>query len=102
MPKKYTMTFFEYMQQYPHTKQNRRLLADELRRIAEHYVEIKEIDSLVDLMTKAPQLVKDGRALAAINGRLWSEYCAVAGRPFFEECFSNDRNQKRGRKKDLA
>lgn len=101
MQKLPVITFFDYMQQYPHTIPGRIALASELKRVAEYHDELKEINSLADMMTTIPQFIRGGRALASVTGSLWAEYCAVSGHPFLEEGFSNVHNQKRGRKKSL-
>ena len=101
MKKLPVLSFFDYMQQYPHIIPGRTALATELKRLAVFHDEIEEINSLIDLMTVAHKFIKDGKALAAITGSLWCEYCAVSGRPFFEESFDNEQQKKRGRKKHL-
>ena len=101
MIKKRILSFFDFMQQYPHTTPGRVALANELKRLAVYDDEIEEINSLVDLMATASK-IKDGKALGSLTGSLWGEYCAAAGRPFFEEYSSNADSKKRGREKHLG
>ena len=77
------ITFYDYMMHYPHQIPDRLALAAELRRLAPYHEEIKEIDSLMDLMT-AGRLLSPGKASDAASGSLWCEYCAASGHPMMD------------------
>lgn len=80
MAKKKIKSFYQYMTNYPYKDNCRRALGAELKRLSGHYPQLKEIDSLTDLMMAASVLT-DPRAIEAASGALWCEYCAVCGRP---------------------
>lgn len=95
MSKKQILSFFEFMQLYPHTDPARKALAAALAvAVKYHADEIYGIDSLVNMMALIPKYVKCYEALPAIKPTLWCEYCTIAGRPIFEEYISNEPNRK--------
>lgn len=81
--RKGSLTFYEYMQHFYKKDCGRCALAHELYRLAPRHKELREIDSLCDLMIAA-RVLKDPDARDAATGSLWCEYCTVAGRPVAE------------------
>ena len=77
------MSFYKFMLRYPHQLPDRIALAAELKRLAPDHKEVKEIDSMMDMMLIA-RILKDEQAINAVSGSLWCEYCAACGRPLEE------------------
>lgn len=80
MAKKKIKSFYEYMVHYPFKDNCRLALAAELKKLSPHFPQLKEINSMTDLMLAA-SLLSDPKAIEAASGDLWSEFCAIAGRP---------------------
>ena len=98
MAKLLPLSFYDFMQQYPHKFAGRRALAANLKELAPSRPFLKDINSLVDLMA-ASNYLTDDRAAHAISGALWCEYCTITGRSVFEE-YSSDE-QRECREEDL-
>jgi len=80
MAKKKIKSFYDFVISYPHKDSGRRALAAELKKLSGKCPQLKEINSLTDLMLAA-SLLSDPQAIEAASGDLWSEFCAIAGRP---------------------
>lgn len=78
------ISFYDFMVSYPHQLPERIALAAELQRLVPAHNEVKEIDSMVDLMLVS-ELIQNSKAFKAISGGLWCEYCAVSGHPLVKE-----------------
>ena len=74
------ISFFDFMQRYPHDDQGRRILAYHLKQLAKKYKEIRKIDSLIDLMA-ARDIMTDPEAIAAVDPALWCEYSSMTNHP---------------------
>lgn len=74
------MTFYEYMMHFYLKDPDRYALAYNMRKLAPRHKELKEIDSLSDMMM-ATSILTDPDAREAVTGSLWCEYCAVTGHP---------------------
>ena len=72
------MSFYDYMMHFYLKDPDRYALAYNMKKLAPRHKELKEIDSLSDLMI-ASQCLTDPDARAAVTGSLWCEYCAVSG-----------------------
>lgn len=83
MAKRGEITFFEFMQHYPHTDPDRLALAANMQQLAPKHKDLEEIDSLVDLMI-ASKILTDNKAKRAVTGALWCEYCTISGHPMIE------------------
>ncbi len=75
-----TMSFYEWMLNYPHEDTSREVLAENLQRLAQTDPRVEDIDSFFDLMTIADSL--DSTAFLAVTDSLWCEYCAACNHPF--------------------
>jgi len=75
------MSFYDYMMHFYLKDPDRYALAYNMKKLAPRHPELKQIDSLPDLMIAADCLT-DRDARAAVTGSLWCEYCAVTGHPF--------------------
>ena len=84
MGKKGIMSFYDYMMHFYLKDPDKYALAFELKRLAPRHKELKQIDSLTDLMIAADVLT-DPDAKAAVTGSLWCEYCVKTGRPITGE-----------------
>ena len=76
-----TLTFYEFMQQYPHEQPYRQQLARHLKQLAKRHTEVKRIDSFMDLMMVSTYML-DRDAFRAVSGDLWCTYCAACNHPF--------------------
>jgi hypothetical protein len=72
------MSFYDFMMHFYLKDPDRYALAYNMKKLAPRHKELKEIDSLSDLMI-ASQCLTDPDARAAVTGSLWCEYCAVSG-----------------------
>ena len=84
MGKKGTMSFYDYMQRFYLKDPDRYALAQNMKQLAPRHQELKQIDSLTDLML-ASSILTDPDAREAVTGSLWCEYCVKTGRPITEE-----------------
>ena len=84
MSRKKIMSFFDFMMVHYLKDPDRYSLAFELKRLAPRHPELKQIDSLADLMI-ATNVLTDPDAKAAVTGGLWCEYCTRVGRPLTGE-----------------
>lgn len=84
MKKKRIVSFYQYMMHYPYKDPGRRALAANIKELAPQHPELKEIDSLADLMIYTAVLT-DYEAREAVTGGLWCEYCTVTGHPLTGE-----------------
>lgn len=73
------MTFYQWMQRYPHKDQERIALAKHMKELGKRHTEVKKIKSFMDLMQVATYMT-DGEAFRAVSGSLWCEYCTACGR----------------------
>lgn len=80
MAKKKIRSFYEYMMHYPYKDNCRRALAADLKKLSALYPQLKEINSMMDLML-AVSVLTDPRAVEAATPSLWCEYCTVNGIP---------------------
>lgn len=80
MGKKGPISFYQFMIHYPHDDPDRLALAANMRELAPKHKELKEIDSLVDLMV-ASRMLTSNKAKRAVTGSLWCEYCTMTGHP---------------------
>ena len=80
MAKKKVMSFYDFMMGYYLRDPGRYALAYNLKALAPRHQELKEIDSLSDLMMAA-SILTDPDAREAVTGSLWCEYCAISGHP---------------------
>ena len=78
------MSFYDFMQHFYLKDPDRYALAYNMKQLAPRHKELKEIDSLSDLMI-CSSILTDPDAKAAVTGSLWCEYCAVSGHPITEE-----------------
>lgn len=74
------MSFYDYMIKFYLKDPDRYALAYALRRLAPGHKEVKQIDSMTDLMIVA-DMISDPDARAAATGSLWCEYCCISGHP---------------------
>lgn len=74
------MTFYDFMMRFYLKDPDRYALAYNMRLLAPRHKELKQIDSLSDLMMSAG-ILTDPDAKAAVTGSLWCEYCAISGHP---------------------
>lgn len=79
--KKQPMSFFDFMQHYYNIDFGRYTLAVHMQKLARKHPEVKQIDSLSDLMMAAQEVFTDPSAKEAASGDLWCEYCTRVGRP---------------------
>lgn len=82
MAGKMKISFYEFMQRYPHEKPAVRALAYDMREIAIKNPNAVRIESLPDLMVFAEEKIKDPAAAAAATPELWCEYCSLCDHPF--------------------
>ena len=75
------MTFYRFMQEYPHTDPDRVALAAHMKQLAKRHTEVKKIDSLVDLKIVASYMTNPAALRAVEGGTLWCEYCAACNHP---------------------
>lgn len=78
---KKVMSFYDFMMHFYLKEPDRYALAYDMKRLSRRHPELKEINSLTDLMAAA-DLFDDREVKAAASGDLWAEYCARCGRPF--------------------
>lgn len=74
------MSFYDFMMHFYLKDPDRYALAYNMRKLAPRHQELKQIDSLSDLMISA-SILTDPDAKAAVTGSLWCEYCAISGHP---------------------
>ena len=74
------MSFYDYMMHFYLKDPDRYALAYNMRKLAPRHQELKQIDSMSDLMLSA-SILTDPDARAALTGSLWCEYCTVTGHP---------------------
>lgn len=74
------MTFYQWVQQYPHEDAGRIALARHMKDLAKRHHEVKKISSYYDLVTVASYMT-DRLAFKAVSEELWCEYCTATGRP---------------------
>ena len=80
---KRAMSFYDFMMHFYLKDPERYALAYNMRQLAPQHKELKQIDSLTDLMISA-SILTDPDAKAAVTGSLWCEYCAISGHPIGE------------------
>lgn len=80
MMSKKQMSFYDFMQKYYLVDEDRHALAANMKKLSRKHPELKQIDSLSDLMILS-SLLTDPDARAAVSGDLWCEYCFRTGRP---------------------
>lgn len=73
------ITFYEWLQTTEHEKPERKLLAAELKEVAEKHPEVKKIDSFHDFVSASHWL--KGRAYYVVGDGIWCNYCAASGHP---------------------
>ena len=78
------MSFYDFMMHFYLKDPDRYALAYNMRKLAPRHSELKQIDSLKDLMMSASVLT-DPDARAAVTGSLWCEYCTVSGHPIDDQ-----------------
>lgn len=83
MARKRIMSFYDFMMAFYLKAPDRYALADNMRRLSKRHPELKQINSLADLMM-ATSILTDPDAKAAVTGSLWCEYCTRTGRPMIE------------------
>ena len=81
---KKVMSFYAFMQRFYLVDPDRYALAANLKKLAPRHPELKQIDSLTDLML-ASSVLTDPDARQAVTGSLWCEYCCRVGRPLTGE-----------------
>ena len=79
--KKQPMSFYDFMQHYYAIDLDRYTLAVHMQKLARKHPEVRQIDSMSDLMIAAQEVFTDPDAKKAASGDLWCEYCARVGRP---------------------
>ena len=84
MGKKKVMSFYDFMMHFYLKDPDRYALAHNMKQLAPRHQELKQIDSLTDLML-ASSILTDPDAREAVTGSLWCEYCVRAGRPLTGE-----------------
>lgn len=84
MMNKKIMSFYDFMMHFYLKDPDRYALAYNMRKLVLQHKELKEIDSLADLMMAIP-ILTDPDAKAAVTGALWCEYCAISGHPIDEQ-----------------
>lgn len=77
------MSFYEYMLRYPFKEPERVSLAREFRKFGKTSQRLREIDSMIDLMS-ITDILMDPEAMEAVSPSLWIEYCLHSGRDIFE------------------
>ena len=80
MMAKKTMSFYDFMMRHYLVDEDRYALAANMKKLSRKHPELKQIDSLSDLMIMA-SVLDDPDARAAVSGDLWCEYCFRTGRP---------------------
>ncbi len=80
MARKRIMSFYDFMMEFYLIDPDRYALANNMRRLSKRHPELKQINSLADLMI-ATSILTDPDAKAAVTGNLWCEYCAKTGHP---------------------
>ena len=83
MEKKQYITFYEYITHYPYKDPGCLALSADFRKLGRYHRELRDIDSLFDLMMSVTVLT-DIQAIDAVTASLWCEYCAFVGRPISE------------------
>ena len=78
--KKQIMSFYDFMMHFYLVDEDRYALAANMKKLSRKHPELKDIDSLSDLMLSA-SILTDPDAREAVSGDLWCEYCARTGRP---------------------
>ena len=84
MARKRIITFYDFMMKFYHKDPDRYALADNMRRLSKRHPELKQINSLAELMM-ATSILTDPDAKAAVTGSLWCEYCTITGRSMIDE-----------------
>lgn len=82
---KHPMSFYDFMLHNYIIDIDRYTLAVHMRELARKHPEIKQIDSMTDLMIAAQEVFTDPAAREAATGSLWCEYCCRVGRPMTEQ-----------------
>ena len=81
---KKVMSFYDFMMHFYLKDPEKYALAYNMKQLAPRHQELKQIDSLTDLMLAA-NVLTDPDAKAAATGSLWCEYCVRVGRPITGE-----------------
>ena len=79
--KKQPMSFFDFMMHNYAIDIDRYTLAVHMMKLARRHPEIKQINSLADLMIASEEVFTNPDAKRAATGDLWCEYCCRTGRP---------------------
>ena len=77
------MSFYDFMMHFYLKDPDRYALACNMQKLAPRHPELKQIDSMPDLMIAAGFLT-DPDAKSAVTGALWCEYCTISGHPIDE------------------
>lgn len=81
---KKVLSFYDFMMRFYLREPDRYALAFAMKKLSPRHPELKQINSLADMMI-ATECVTDPDARAAVTGALWSEYCVRVGRPIIDE-----------------
>jgi hypothetical protein len=72
-------SFYDWMMHFYLKDPDRYALAYNMKALSTKHHELKQIDSLTDLMIAAETVLTDPDAIKAATGGLWCEYCAMTG-----------------------
>lgn len=78
-------SFYDFMMHTYLIDLDRYTLALNMRQLSKKHPELKQINSMSDLMIAAGEILTNPEARAAATGDLWCEYCARTGHPVEEQ-----------------